>query len=174
MTTSSHSLKELLVPGRQRVIMLCGLPGSGKTTYAKTLMEEGGYLKLSIDEAVYERYGRYNVDYHHLDYRRLETETYKELDSKLEDILNSGKSVLLDYGFLLKKQRDKYRKLATDKDAYVYLLYFKASREVLLKRLEARNLREDPNALHVDEDLLERLYARFEEPAGEGEIIIQQ
>lgn len=154
--------------------MLCGLPGSGKTTYAKRLMKEGKYLKLSIDEAVYARYGRYNIDYHHLDYRRLETATYRELDSLLEEILDSGNSVLLDYGFFLREQRDKYRKIARARGIKVRLLYFKVSREVLWKRLEARNLNGGPNALYVDEDLFERMHMRFEEPDGEGESIILQ
>jgi hypothetical protein len=44
------------------VYLLCGLTGSGKTSYAKRL-EAGGAVRLSVDEEVYARHGRYGVDY---------------------------------------------------------------------------------------------------------------
>lgn len=39
------------------VIMMCGVCGSGKTTYAKQ-KEEDGYARLSIDEELWKTYGR--------------------------------------------------------------------------------------------------------------------
>ena len=45
------------------VYLLCGLTGSGKTTYAKRL-EAGGAVRLSVDEEVYARHGRYGVEAH--------------------------------------------------------------------------------------------------------------
>jgi len=161
-------------PTEQEIVMLCGLPGSGKTTYTTNLMEKRDYLKLSIDEAVYERHGRYNVDYHHLEYRRLETETYEELDKELVRTLACGRSAILDYGFWLKEQRDKYKDIARTMGVQSRLLYFKADRDVLWERLQLRNQRADPNALYVDEDLFERMHLRFEEPQDEKEIILIQ
>lgn len=166
--------KLVIRPAEQEIVMLCGLPGSGKTTHTAELMQERDYLKFSIDEAVFERHGRYNVDYHHLDYRRLETETYEELDKELVCALERGRSAILDYGFWLRQQREKYKLIAQTMGSQARLLYFKADRDVLRKRLELRNQREDPNALHVDEDLFERMHLRFEEPKNEGEIIILQ
>ena len=43
------------------VYLLCGLTGSGKTTYARQL-EAAGAVRLSVDEEVYARHGRYGVD----------------------------------------------------------------------------------------------------------------
>jgi hypothetical protein len=40
------------------VYLLCGLTGSRKTSYAKRL-EAGGAVRLSVDEEVYARHGRY-------------------------------------------------------------------------------------------------------------------
>ncbi|WP_407991977.1 AAA family ATPase [Kitasatospora sp. CMC57] len=39
---------------RGLVVMMCGLPGSGKSTYARAL-EGRGYTRLSIDEVVWSR-----------------------------------------------------------------------------------------------------------------------
>jgi predicted kinase len=41
---------------------MCGVAGSGKTTYAQQL-EAQGYVRLSIDEEVWKRFGRVGVDY---------------------------------------------------------------------------------------------------------------
>ena len=40
-----------------KVIMMCGVCGSGKTTYAKK-KEQEGYIRLSIDEEMWKLYGR--------------------------------------------------------------------------------------------------------------------
>ena len=39
-----------------KVIMMCGVCGSGKTTYAKK-KEQEGYIRLSIDEEIWKLYG---------------------------------------------------------------------------------------------------------------------
>ncbi|MEV1201147.1 AAA family ATPase [Microbispora rosea] len=41
----------------RRVVMMCGVAGAGKTTYAQEL-EQRGYARLSIDEAVWALIGR--------------------------------------------------------------------------------------------------------------------
>ena len=45
------------------VYLLCGLPGSGKTTYAKKIVDEQGALSLSIDDEMIKRYGVAGIDY---------------------------------------------------------------------------------------------------------------
>ena len=45
-----------------KVIMMCGVCGSGKTTYAKK-KEQEGYIRLSIDEEMWKLYGRKGIDY---------------------------------------------------------------------------------------------------------------
>ncbi len=39
-----------------KVIMMCGVCGSGKTTYSKQ-KEKEGYIRLSIDEEMWKSYG---------------------------------------------------------------------------------------------------------------------
>jgi len=167
-------MSELRVATTQEVYMLCGLPGSGKTRYAEELMDSGSFVKFSIDEAVHERHGVYNVDYPHEMYRDLETATYQELDRELVATLQRGYSAILDYGFWLREQRDKYRHMLGEVGLAGHLLYFKASRQTLRDRLTQRNQQSGPNALHVDDDLFERMFLRFEAPEGEGEEIIPQ
>ena len=49
-------------PVQPEVVLMCGIAGSGKTTYAKDL-EARGYVRLSVDEEIWHRFGRYGVDY---------------------------------------------------------------------------------------------------------------
>ena len=44
------------------VVMMCGVAGSGKTTFAQQLEKEG-FLRLSIDEEIWAAHGRYGIDF---------------------------------------------------------------------------------------------------------------
>ncbi len=44
------------------VCMMCGVAGSGKTTVVQHL-EARGMVRLSIDEEIWRRFGRYGLDY---------------------------------------------------------------------------------------------------------------
>jgi predicted kinase len=43
--------------------LLIGLTGAGKTTYARRVLEPAGVVRLSVDEIVFARHGRYDIDY---------------------------------------------------------------------------------------------------------------
>ena len=53
-----------------KVIMMCGVCGSGKTTYAKK-KEKEGYIRLSIDEEMWKLHGRKGMDYPDNQYEEL-------------------------------------------------------------------------------------------------------
>ena len=57
-----------------KVIMMCGVCGSGKTTYAKK-KEQEGYIRLSIDEEMWKLYGRKGIDYPEEQYEKLSEQT---------------------------------------------------------------------------------------------------
>lgn len=61
-----------------KVIMMCGVCGSGKTTYAKK-KEKEGYIRLSIDEEMWKLHGRKGMDY--------PDNQYEELSEKVEAAL---------------------------------------------------------------------------------------
>lgn len=60
------------------VIMMCGVCGSGKTTYALK-KEKEGFIRLSIDEEMRNTYGKYDVDYPAEEYSRLSEEVEEYL-----------------------------------------------------------------------------------------------
>ena len=54
-----------------KVILMCGVSGAGKTTFSKE-KEKDGYIRLSIDELIWEDYGVYGVDYKSEEYEKVQ------------------------------------------------------------------------------------------------------
>jgi|GEM_PF-2661292 len=78
---------------RPVVYLLCGLAGSGKSTFAQELVE-AGVQKLSLDEEVYNRHGRAGVDYPAQDYLQLYGKVKIDLDNELMELLEQKQSVV--------------------------------------------------------------------------------
>jgi predicted kinase len=154
------------------VYLLCGLTGSGKTTYAKEI-EAVGAVRLTVDEKVYARHGRYGVDYPTSEYFERERPVVEELRRRLVELIESGRDVVFDHGLWRRDNRDAYKRLVEEHGGRWRLLYFKVDREVLLQRLADRNRRSDANAMPLLAADLEDFIARFEEPMGEGEELVQ-
>lgn len=155
------------------VYLLCGLGGSGKSTYAESLAKKG-LQKYSIDEYVYGKFGREIVNLPEEIYLEHYRKAKIELDKKLASTIKKGQSVVVDYGFWRRSSRDFYKKLVEDNGGEWKLVYLKASPEVLINRLKERNKRTDANAFPVTEKMLQDYIERFEEPNNEGEEIIEQ
>lgn len=155
------------------VYLLCGLGGSGKSTYAQKLAENG-LQKFSLDEYVYSLYGRSIASLPEQVYLQHYRTAKLKLDKKLVSMIKKKQSIVLDYGFWRRSSRDYYKQLIEDNGGEWKLIYLKASPEVLMSRLKERNKRTDANAFPVTEEMLRNSIERFEEPDHEGEEIIQQ
>lgn len=175
--TAGYEAAESAVDRRPVVYLLVGLTGSGKTTYAEHLVENEGVVRLSVDELLAARHGRYGIDYREPQHGELEAPIVAEVTGRMVELVRAGRSVVLDHGLWLAPQRAAYKELVTDAGGVWRLLYFKASREVLLSRLAERNARaeHDGSVLTITPEALEDFFGRFDEPNGEGEeILIQQ
>lgn len=157
----------------QIVYMLCGLPGSGKSTYAQEFVDEG-LIKLSPDEEVYKRHGRAGVDYPKHEYTERYGEIIAELEEKIPQLLKQKKSFVLDYGYWRRAHREKHKKLIENHGAQWKLIYFKAEPSLLADRIDKRNGRSNANAFPITKDMLLDFVQRFEEPRNEGEFVINQ
>jgi predicted kinase len=116
------------------VYLLCGLTGSGKTTYAKRL-EAAGAVRLTVDEEVHARHGRYGVDYPASEYFDRDRPVVEELRRRLVELVESGRDVVYDHGMWRRSDREAYKRLVEEHGGRWRLLYFKVDREVLLQRL---------------------------------------
>ncbi|MGW2375186.1 MULTISPECIES: AAA family ATPase [Kitasatospora] len=157
------------------VVLMCGLPGAGKTTYAMGLVRRG-YVRLSIDEVVWQRLGQRDAGLvlETEAYDRLKEEVRREQRQELVELMLAGRDVVVDYSFWSRAARDDYKALIENHGCHWELIHLKADRTTLERRLEVRNGEEGANSVTVDETLLERYLADFEEPEGEGEQVFMQ
>ncbi len=151
--------------------MLCGLTGAGKSTYACKLSQSGAYI-LSIDHAVFDKFGMYGVDYPEEKIFELEAKVKPDLEKQLIKLLGNGRDVVLDYGFWKQKSRDEHKRIIEENGGIWRLLYFKVPKDILLERLIERNKNTGPEAIPVSEKDLNSFINRFEEPIQEGEEIM--
>ncbi len=158
---------------RGLVVMMCGLPGSGKSTYAQAL-ERRGYTRLSIDEVVWARTGRDGADLDPAEYERLKSAIEQELWGKLIRLLEAKQPTVIDYSFWSRATRNRYKAVIESHGCRWELIRLKADPATLRDRLAVRNQRDDANSVTVSDELLERYFANFEEPVGEGECVIVQ
>lgn len=155
------------------VIMMCGVAGSGKTTFAQQL-EKRGFERLSIDEEIWSTKGRYGIDYPIEAYEQLKVEAELKLRNDLVNLLNGKRNVVIDFSFWQRKRRYEYKKLIEDGGGAWKLIYLKVHPDDLRERLRIRSQRFDANAAFtITEEILSSFLKGFEVPSGEGEIIIE-
>lgn len=155
------------------VYLLVGLAGSGKTTYAQRVLEPRGAVRLSVDEAVYERHGRYGLDYPESTYFEKQGPVLAHLHQRLAELVAEGRDVVWDHGLWTRSDREEIKELVDSAGGRWRMLYFPVGRGELLRRLAERSRRGDANALQVTPLALDDFLDRFEVPCGEGEEIVE-
>ena len=138
------------------VILLCGLPGSGKTTFARRLERETGAIRFSTDEWMADL----GLDF----FDALRDNVQDRLDRLWAQLVERGLSVILEDGTWQRGERDEIRRLAKRLGASTELHYFDVPFEELWRRLEARNTRPLYGAVPITREILEDSRLRFQRP----------
>lgn len=112
---------------------MCGPAGSGKTTYARGL-EQQGLVRLSIDEEAWARgYRRQPLD------EEVVAQIEGELRGRLVSLVRAGRDVVVDLSFWSQQKRAEYRALLTELGVLAETVYLATPREVVLARVAARS-----------------------------------
>lgn len=155
------------------VVMMCGVAGSGKTTFAQKLEKEG-FVRLSIDEDIWATYGRFGVDYPEENYGSYLIESELKLRKELVKLIQAKQHVVVDFSFWQRQRRNDYKQLIEEHGGDWELIFLKVGPDELRQRLLIRSERFDANAAFpITEDILTRFLNGFEIPAGEGELVIE-
>lgn len=100
-----------LSPAPRLVVLMCGVAGSGKTSFSQAL-EAKGFRRLSIDEEIWDRFGRYGVDYRPEDYARHVAAARSAIRDQLAARLTAGQDALVvDSSFWSRAHRDDFKHL---------------------------------------------------------------
>jgi predicted kinase len=144
-----------------RLVLLCGLPGSGKTTVARGLAAELGALRLCPDEWM----STLEVDLFDEPTRARIEALQWEL---AQELLQLGQSVVIEWGVWSRSERDTVRERARELGVPVELHYLDTPLDVLWERVRDRNENGPPGTAIISyENLVDWSEHLFEPPTAE-------
>jgi predicted kinase len=121
-----------VVESSTRLVLICGLPASGKSTLARRLASKIGAIRLDKDGWA----AQLGADLWDDDFRvRLE----HQLWVLTQHLLTQGQSVILEWGHWARAERDEKRLRARALGVGVELHYLDAPLDELIERAERRN-----------------------------------
>lgn len=142
------------------VILLCGLPGAGKTTLARKLAQELSAIVMSPDQELYDR-GISFFD------EKARTAIEAEQWQQALKLAQKGATVVLENGFWGRSERDALRTEAHALGLRIELRVLDVPFEELWQRVDARNNKEDDKDAVLSRERLERDVAAFQMPSEE-------
>ncbi len=126
------------------LILLRGLPGSGKSALANVLSESGKYPVYSIDDFFMNEKGDYHFEFdkNYLAYKHCEEQTKKALENKI-------KKIFVAHTFTIAWELEPYFKLASQ---FNYLLFV----------VTVENYHGHKNIHEVSQEQLEKMAKKYE------------
>ncbi len=169
---------EYTAPPSPELVITHGLSASGKSTHARRLVEERGFVRLRSDV---ERKRLFGLEARERSGSGLDgglyapgatDRTYAHLLEMAWIALRSGFSVVVDATFLEAERRRPFRELAERLGSGFRILHVRAAEEVLRERLR-RRLAEGRDPSEADEAVLDAQLRRAEAPAGDEAAFVE-
>lgn len=139
------------------LILLCGLPGAGKSTLANKLVHKLPAVVMSPDKEMYAR----GIDLYD---EKARAEVEAEQWQRAKKLLKKGGTVVLENGFWGRLERDALRLEARKLSARVELHYLDVPFEELWRRVEARNINGEVSDAPMTKAMLEKAATQIELP----------
>jgi predicted kinase len=137
--------------------LVCGLPGSGKTTLARRLEQEIPALRLTSDEWMARIVGSgFDAE------KRVAVESIQW--EVAQRALTLGIDVVLESGFWKRAERDQFRRRAAELGCTATTHFLDVPRAELWRRLDERNANLPPDTFRVTKSDLDQWAREFEPP----------
>lgn len=131
-----------------------GLPGSGKSTYAKKFIADKNVEYLSSD-SLRAVYGKGEDD------QTVTPIVFGHIKRKVDEFLKDGKNVMVDATSVNRRERSDYINSAKKYGAKVVALVFKMDRQGLIARNKKRG---EEGGRVVPDWVIDKMLNKFEEP----------
>lgn len=136
-----------------KLIIVCGLPGSGKTTYARHIQAKMHGIRLSPDEWM----NALGINLWDAEKR----EKIERLQWQLgQEFLGMRMTIIIEWGTWGRSERDALRARARELGATVELHYLPVPFEVLFERIQRRGIENPP----ITREQLLQWAGAFQEP----------
>ena len=153
-----------------RLFIMCGLPCSGKTTYANKLGEDKNATVFSLDKLVLSLFYEEDTFETHRKYVQRIEEVFFPI---VKDLLRKSHSVVMDFPGHTLSERNKLRQIGQSVGSQTNLYYLKASLETITARVQKRNASPSNGEYKIPEWLFKIILDKFEEPSSnENPVII--
>lgn len=149
---------------RPALVLMAGLPATGKSTVARRFGERAGFAVIDTDRVRKQLAGLDPGEDASAEFGAgIYTEgwsdrTYGECRRRAENILFAGGRVIVDATFCRADRRRRFADLAREMGVPVHIVECQTSREVVVERLEART----DDASDADLNVYDRLQDRWE------------
>jgi len=153
---------------KQLLIMLYGLPGSGKSFFSRQAGELLGIPVISSDRIRYELFDKPT-------YSRDEQQVIiNVMNIMLEEYLNNGMSVIYDVSLSRTTDRKALREFAKKQHVSTMLLWLQADLETCLMRAKNRDHRkaDDKYSTEMTRELMETIEKQMQPPHGEDAVVV--
>ncbi|MEM0219720.1 MAG: AAA family ATPase [Thermoproteota archaeon] len=179
------------------LVVMCGLPATGKTTVAEALAKEIKALVLRTDlirreifkkgkleevlnsrepltydlQRIFNFLPKIPEEYQKLIWKQNEI-VYEELLSRTKILLGQGKNIILDGTFSKKALRSKVYEIAKACHENVYLIYCTCNEEIIEKRLMSRKKDKERVSNVTKLDIYYKVKANFEDPSKDNVLTV--
>lgn len=150
---------------RARVVLTCGVSGSGKTYLARRLEAEG-FRRVSSDRLIWQRFGDGFPSLQAEERKAAFADVGRQADAELKRLLEAGERVVVDATFCKRTRRDAVRALCREMGVEPLIVYLDVPRRELLRRLALRK-GAGPDDQIVAASELDSYLENFQRPAAD-------
>ena len=153
-----------------RVVIMCGVSGSGKTFFSRRL-EQLGFRRISSDGIVWDKYGSDFTHFPPSRQKEIFMSAQHDLAEQMVSLIDAGDKVVVDSTMCRRSKRNHMRALCLSKGINPAIVYMSAPLHILQERLSNRK-DTGPDDQRVDDDNLKQYYTNFETPSADENALV--